>query len=65
MNNIVKVSAKIFRNIKDYKFVHKLTAEQKQEIVDLLSFYNSLSDNYSNLEKKIDKFIWLTKVILI
>ena len=34
-----------------------LDAKQKQEIVSLMLFYNDLNDGYSNLDKKIDKFI--------
>lgn len=44
MNNLIGISVKIYRNIKDYKFTHKLTPEQKQEIVELLM--NCLKDKF-------------------
>jgi len=44
MNNLISVNVKIFRNIKDFKFVHKLTPEQKQEIVEILT--NALKDKF-------------------
>lgn len=34
-----------------------LDAKQKQEIINLMLFYNDLNEGYSNLDKKIDKFI--------
>lgn len=36
MNNIISTRISIFRNLKDFKFEHKLTPEQKEEIVKLV-----------------------------
>lgn len=44
MNNLISVNVKIFRNIKDFKFVHKLSPEQKQEIVEILT--TALKDKF-------------------
>lgn len=37
MNNVLSTSVIIFRNIKDFKFENKLTVENKQQIVGMLS----------------------------
>ena len=37
MNNIISTKARVFRNLKDYKFVLKLSNEQKEEISEKLS----------------------------
>lgn len=37
MNNIISTKARVFRNLKDYKFVLKLSNEQKEEISAKLS----------------------------
>ena len=44
MNNLISVNVKAFRNIKDFKFVHKLSPEQKQEIVEIL--ISALKDKF-------------------
>ena len=45
MNSLIIGKATIFRNIKEYKFSHKLTNEQKQEITNKL--LEVLGENYS------------------
>ena len=34
MNSVVTTKVTFYRNIKDYKFSHKLNDEQKQEIIN-------------------------------
>ena len=44
MNNIISTKARVFRNLKDYKFVLKLSNEQKEEISEKLSkIFNKFS----------------------
>lgn len=47
MNNVISTRVSVFRNVKDYKFENKLTAEQKQEIVKLIE--NALKGKMSYL----------------
>ena len=53
MNSVIQMRATFFRNVKDYKFSHKLTAEQKQEIEEALGVYTPnlvfvSADSFSN-----------------
>ncbi len=50
MNNVISTRVTIFRNIKDYKFVSKLTNENKQQIIELLK--DSLKNKMSYLDLK-------------
>ena len=36
MNNVINSKITIYRNLKEFKFAHKLTNEQKQEIIKIL-----------------------------
>ena len=51
MNNVVLTKANIFRNLKDYKFSHKLTQTQKDEIVETVKqiYVNKLPNLSINL----------------
>ena len=56
MNSLILNKTVFYRNLKDYKFSHKLSAEQKQEIVNKLTAV--LGTDYSlltlkNLDSKI------------
>ena len=60
MNSLILNKAIFYRNIKDYKFSHKLTSEQKQEIVNKLqdvlgSDYSLL--NISSLDAKVLNYL--------
>jgi len=60
MNSLILNKATFYRNIKDYKFSHKLSAEQKQEIVNKLT--SALGNDYSlltlnNLDFKILNYL--------
>ena len=59
MNNIISTKATIFRNVKDYKFVPKLTSEQKEEITQKLSsvFPKFTLLNLPSSDGKIVKFL--------
>lgn len=60
MNNVVFTKVNIFRNIKDYKFTNKLTEEQKQEIIENLSFIlkNKMSHlNINNADENVKKYL--------
>ncbi len=48
MNNVISTKVSIFRNIKDYRFVPKLTAENRREIEDKVA--KALSSEMSVLE---------------
>ena len=48
MNSLISTKATFFRNVKDYKFSHKLKLEQKQEIINKL--LEILGSDYSLLE---------------
>lgn len=50
MNNVISTTVNIYRNLKDYKFVNKLTEEQKQEIKDKVT---------SILPKELDVWVKL------
>lgn len=47
MNSVITKKAIFYRNVKDYKFSHKLSVEQKQEIIN--SLLQVLGENYSLL----------------
>jgi len=47
MNSLITSKAVFYRNVKDYKFSHKLNSEQKQEIV--IKLQQVLGDDYSLL----------------
>ena len=45
MNNVISTKVKIFRNVKDYKFVPKLEVEKQNEIIDKIT--SALKDKLS------------------
>lgn len=49
MNSLIINKATFYRNIKDYKFSHKLTAEQRQEIVNKLQEVLGADYSYLNI----------------
>ena len=60
MNSLIINKVTFYRNIKDYKFSHKLTSEQRQEIVNKLqevlgSEYSLL--NISSLDAKVLNYL--------
>lgn len=60
MNNVISTKVSIFRNVKNYKFQHKLTPEIKQEIVDALEkvLKNKMSlININTVDINVIKFI--------
>lgn len=55
MNNVISTEISVYRNLKDYKFVPKLSAEKKGEIIDkLLSVLKGKFD-YINLKTADEK----------
>ena len=60
MNSLLSTKAIFFRNIKDYKFSHKLSAEHKQEIVNKLAVV--LGEDFTlltlnNLDAKVINYL--------
>ena len=57
MNSVILTKATIFRNVKDFKFSHKLNNEQKQEIANKVLFV--LGEDYEllTLDKVNDKVL--------
>lgn len=54
MNNVILTKVEYFKNVKDYKFTHKLTPEQKEEIINKLT--ENLKEfkliNLNNIDEK-------------
>ena len=65
MNNVLSTKATVFRNVKDYKFVPKLTNEQKEEIINKLSKvftkFNLL--NIPSADPKVVNFLRINNLI--
>ncbi len=60
MNNVISTKVKIFRNVKDYKFVPKLEEQKKDEIIDKLSSALKGEMNLLNIntvDENIGKFL--------
>lgn len=50
MNNVISTKVAIFRNVKDFKFAHKLTNENKQQIIEILEKALKGKMSYINIE---------------
>ena len=59
MNNVLYSKASFFRNLKDYKFVPKITSEKKAEITEKLLqvLPNFKHITATNLDEKTKKFL--------
>ena len=59
MNNVLYSKASFFRNLKDYKFVPKITSEKKAEIIEnlLQVLPNFKHITATNLDEKTKKFL--------
>ena len=67
MNNVLSTRVTVNRNLKDFKFSHKLTPEQKQQVVDLLT--NILNGkmsllNLSQADEKVVKHLLTNDLLL-
>lgn len=67
MNNVISTRVSIFRNLKEFKFEHKLTADQKQEIINIVQ--NELKNkmaliNVNNANENVIKHLKNNALIL-
>lgn len=57
MNNVIFTKVKFYRNLKDYKFVPKLSAEQKEEIINNLKSVIGSKMSISNINSADSEMI--------
>lgn len=57
MNNVLNTKATVYRNLHDYKFAHKLNAEQTEEIVDKINDVVKNKMNFVNISTANEKVV--------